>query len=29
MTCELFGEVCEMGNIVECHEGGVASGVEL
>ena len=28
MTYELFGEVCEMGNIVECHEGGFASGVE-
>lgn len=29
MICELFGQVCEMGNIVECHEGGFASGVEL
>ena len=27
--CELFGQVCEMGNIVEGHEGGFASGVEL
>ncbi len=29
MTCELFGQICEMGCIVEDYEGGVASGVQL